>query len=286
MILSAFGFTIHLTLAKLLSADYDPALLAFYRAIVALVWTAPFILRAGASAFRTDKFGLLLLRSLLGTFGFILGFYAISVEFGIPLAQFNAISFSRALFVIVLAALLLGEIVGPRRWIACGIGFLGVLIMVRPTGGIEPGSVMALAAAVSMAGAIVLVKTLSRTHSPLVLLTWANLLSTILVGLYLLTPWGIGGWALPASWLDAGVIAAMSLAGVVAQTCYITAMSKGDASFLSTMDYVRLPMTAVVDGLVFEELPGPYVWIGAAIIIASTLYITYRETRKTKGKEV
>ena len=282
MIVSAFGFTIHLSLGKYLSGDYDPAMLAFYRSIVSVFWTLPFILRAGPSAFRTRKFGLLFLRSLLGTFGFLLGFYAISEQFGMPLSQFNAISFSRALFVIVLAALLLRETVGPRRWIATAVGFLGVLLMVRPDTGINVASLMALGAAISLAGAIVLVKTLSAFHSPLVLLTYSNVLSTILIGAFMLTPWGISGWSLPKTFGDGVLIASMALAGLIAQSCYITAMSKGEASFLSSMDYIRLPMTACVDWLIFQEFPGPFVWLGAAIIVASTLFIAIREAQESR----
>ena len=278
MLMSGVFFTAHLAFGKFLSGTYDPGLLAFYRSAISLIWVAPFVYRIGFSPFKTRHFPLILVRSLFGTAGFLFAFYAYSEEFGIPLSQFNAISFSRSLFIVVLAALFLKEIVGPRRWIATAIGFLGVLIMVRPSADMEIGSILALASALCFGGAIILVKSLTKHHSPLVLLTYANVLSTVLT-----LPVAVMQWENPHGLGDVGLIAIMSLSGVLAQTCYITGMSKGDASFLSTIDYLRLPMTAVVDWLIFQEFPGPLVWLGAAVIVVSTLYITYREaTSKPK----
>ncbi len=278
MLMSAVLFTAHIALGKFLSGNYEPGLLAFYRSAISLIWILPFVLRSPLSNFKTKRPGLVLTRSLFGTAGFLLSFYAISKEFGIPISQFNAISFSRSLFIVVLAAFLLKETVGPRRWIATGIGFVGVIVMVRPDAGLDFGSLLAIGSALCFGGAIILVKTLSRDHTPLVLLTYANLLSAVFT-----LPIAIVQWEMPHNLADVGLICCMALAGVLAQTCYINGMSRGDASFLSTIDYVRLPMTAVIDWLIFQEFPGPLVWIGAFIIVLSTLYITYRETRASKG---
>lgn len=288
MLASGIGFTGYVVLAKLISADIHPMVIAFFRAFLGLLIMAPLLLRRGRAFFRTDRLGLILLRSLFGTLGFILSLLAISDFFSLPLSQFNAISFSRSLFVTLLAALLLGEIVGPRRWGAVAVGFLGVLVMVLPyeiffwlpapeTGGVtlDLGTLLALGSAFAFAGAIVLVKSLSATHSPGQLLAWANLLSTLL-----LLPLAIWYWTTPtlAQWL---LIMAMAASGLGAQYCYVRAMSIGDASFLSPMDYLRLPMAAAADWLLFRILPGMFVWIGAAIIVAATLYITIREARKS-----
>ena len=279
MLGSGVLFTVHIGLGKFLSNDYEPGLLAFFRSAISLIWVLPFVLRAPLSQFRTKKFGLIFTRSLFGTAGFLFSFYAYSAEFGIPLAQFNAISFSRSLFIVILAALILKEHVGPRRWIATGIGFVGVLIMVRPDTGMDLGSMLALASALCFGGAIILVKSLSRDHTPLVLLTYANLLSAVLT-----LPVAIMQWQVPDNAGDWGLISLMALSGVLAQMCYITGMSKGDASFLSTVDYLRLPMTALADWLIFQEFPGPLVWVGALVIVASTLYITLRETREARKR--
>lgn len=272
MLLSGVFFTAHVALGKFLSGTYEPGLLAFFRSVLALLWTVPILIRISPERFKTKHFGMIFTRSLFGTAGFLLAFYSYSAEFGIPLSQFNAISFSRSLFIVVLAAAILKETVGPRRWIATAIGFVGVIVMVRPSADMEIGSILAIGSALCFGGAIILVKSLSKHHSPIILLTYANVLSTILT-----LPVAVMQWELPHNFSDVALIAVMALSGLIAQTCYITGMSKGDASFLSTIDYLRLPMTAIIDWLIFQEFPGPLVWIGAAIIVVSTLYITFRE---------
>ena len=273
MVASGAVFTAFLTLSKVQSAHFDPGFLAFFRSFIALLLTFPVILRNGWSILKIHQPGLVLLRSLFGTMGFIFSFYAVSAQFGLPLSQFNSISFSRALFITVLAALILREQVGWHRWGATLAGFVGVLIMTQPQAGISTGTLLALAAAFCMAGAITLVKVLSRRHKPVTLLIWANLLSSCL-----LLPLAL--WKLPEampSLQDWAMISLMAMCGVAGQYCYIRGMAIGDASFLSPIDYLRLPMAATVDWLLFHALPGMWTWVGTAIIISATAYITLRE---------
>ena len=106
------------------------------------------------------------------------------------------------------------------------------------------------------------------------LLTYANVLSSIL-----LLPFAIWFWS-DASLETWGWIIVMAGVGFVAQFCYISAVSVGDASFISPLDYLRLPMATVADLLVVGLLPGTNVWIGAGIIIVSAVYITWRDRKK------
>ncbi len=289
MVLSGIGFTFYLLLNKLLSADIHPVFLAFWRAFLGLWMAVPFVAAMGFGAMRTNRPGLLIIRSLFGTLGFTLAIVAVSDFFTLTLAQFNAISFTRPLFVTLLAALILREYVGVHRWGAVAAGFLGVLVMVMPgiftfwqpgafsNLGFDMGSLVALVSAFSLAAAIVLVKFLSAELSSMVLLLYANLLSSILLAPFLFFFWS------EASLYDWGLILAMSAFGFVSQFCFIYAMSIGDASFLSPIDYLRLPMSAVADFWVFRLIPGFNVWIGAAIIVVSTFYIGWRERlRNTK----
>jgi len=273
MAASGAVFTAFLTLSKLQSAHYDPGFLAFFRSFIALVLTVPVILQQGFGVLRIHQPGLVLLRSLFGTMGFIFGFYAVSAQFGLPLSEFNAISFSRAMFITVLASFLLKEQVGWHRWAATLAGLAGVLIMTQPQAGLSLGTLLALAAAFCMAGAITLVKALSRRHKPVTLLIWANFLSSLM-----LLPLVIWKWPdVMPSLQDWALIALMGGCGVAGQYFYIRGMAIGDASFLSPIDYLRLPMAAGVDWLLFHSLPGPWTWLGTAIIISATAYITLRE---------
>jgi len=286
LILSGLCFTVFLTLAKLLSSSQDPAVLAFWRSFVGLLITVPIILRQGWGIMRVTQPGLFFMRSFVGTVAFICSMYAISDAFALPLSQFNAISFSRALFVTVLAAWFLKETVGKWRWTALFIGFFGVLVMVLPglvlpgyqseseTLVIDAGTLLALLSALGFACAIVMVKTLTASHAPVTLLIWANLLSSLL-----LAPFLFFQFSMPIG-IEWGWLIGMSVAGVAGQYCYITAMSVGDASFLAPVDYLRLPMAALADWIIFKMLPDYPVWIGTGIIISATLFITFRERQK------
>ncbi|MEL6723435.1 MAG: DMT family transporter [Pseudomonadota bacterium] len=290
MVLSGVGFTFYLLLNKLLSADVHPVFLAFWRAFLGLTLALPFVAMIGFSKMKTKRPWLLVLRSLFGTLGFTLAIVAVSDFFTLTLAQFNAISFTRPLFVTLLAALALREFVGPHRWAALVVGFLGVLIMVMPglfffwqpgaldLTGFDLGSLVALISAFSLAAAIVMVKFLTAELPSMVLLLYANLFSSILLAPFLFIFWH------DVSLQDWGLIAAMSAFGFASQFCFIYAMSIGDASFLSPIDYLRLPMSAVADFWVFRLIPGVSVWVGAAIIVISTLYIGWRERRNAKMK--
>ena len=290
MVLSGVGFTVYLLLNKLLSADIHPVFLAFWRAFLGLWMAVPFVAVLGFKKMRTKRPGMLLARSLFGTLGFTLAIVAVSDFFTLTLAQFNAISFTRPLFVTLLAALALREFVGPHRWAALMVGFFGVLIMVMPgvfvfwrpgaldMTGFDLGSLVALISAFSLAAAIVMVKFLSAELPAMVLLLYANLLSSLLLAPFLFVFWS------EVSVQDWSLILTMSAFGFVSQFCFIYAMSIGDASFLSPIDYLRLPMSAVADFWVFRLIPGLGVWIGAAIIVVSTFYIGWRERRSTKPK--
>ncbi|MEM7493067.1 MAG: DMT family transporter [Pseudomonadota bacterium] len=288
LVLSGVGFTIYLLVNKLISDEVHWVVLSFWRAVFGMGLALPFILRIGLGSMKTRQFHLVFLRSVFGTLGMTLAIFAVSDAFDVSLAEFNAISFTRPLFVTLLAAIILRETVGLHRWGAVFAGFLGVLVMVvpgiftfwRPGAldglGLDTGSFVALGSAFALAGAIVLVKFLTAELSAIALLMYANILSTLL-----LLPFAIwvGGEISLENW---GWIALMGIVGFGAQFCYISAMSVGEASFISPVDYLRLPMSSVADFFVFRVVPGVNVWIGAAIIVVSTLYIAARERIKSK----
>ena len=286
MIASAVGFTIFIVLAKFVSEEIHPVYLAFMRAFIALLVTLPFLI-GGQIRLSTERFELLFARSTFGSVGFVFSMLAVWHVFELPLAEFNALSFTRSLFVTIFAAIFLRELVGPMRWGAVLIGFLGVLVMAVPsyvffwlpsdTGPtLNLGSLFAILSAVFFAAAIVLVKNLTQFHKPVELLTWANLLTSAMLIVPALFYWT---WPSAEVW---GLIIIMALTGLGAQFCYIKAMSIGDASFLSPMDYLRLPMAVAADWWMIKTFPSIYTWIGAAIIISATLFITIRERLKSK----
>lgn len=273
MLASAGCFTAMAILLKLLvRADYPESQMVFFRCAAGLVAVTPFLLRAGPNALAVKRPWTVLRRCAFSTLGFFAGFYAFA---HLPLADSQAISFSRVLFVTVLAVWLLKEQVGVRRWTAVGIGFAGVLIMLRPAGGEMPSIavIAALASALLFGVTLVTVKDLTRDHSTLTLVAWTNIFTTV-VGL----PFAFLAWKQPTL-LHFVLFLGMGFAGVGAQSCYVRALSSADASLMGLIDYVRLPLAIFFGWLIFAEQPDAFMLAGAAIIIGSTVYITWREAR-------
>jgi drug/metabolite transporter (DMT)-like permease len=278
MLGSAFGFVVMAVLAKGLADQTSVAMLIFWRSLAGVAATLPFALFAGAHVWKTPRPGKLLLRSSYGTIGFFAGFYALV---HLPLANSQALSFSRTLFMTILAVIILKEKVAWRRWSAVGIGFLGILMMTKPGASMNLASLLAIVSALAFAFALVTVKDLTKDHSPLTLVIYGNIFTTI-AGL----PFLILDPHLPKLPII-GLLLAMGVAGVIAQSCYVRGLSTGEASLMGLIDYIRLPLVALAGFWIFGEVPDKMAMIGAVIVIASTLYITLRDVQmKTEKVDV
>ncbi len=272
MLASAICFTFMAALLKVLAQHgFAESQMVFFRAAAGFAVLTPVALMGGAKAWAVKRPVQVLLRCLFSTLGFFASFYAFA---HLPLAQAQALSFSRTLFVVALAALMLKEPVGWRRWAAVGIGFVGVLIMTRPESAtFSLASLMALAAAFFFGLAIVTVKDLTRDHSTLTLVLWTNGFTT-LAG----APFAFFGWIQPG-WLDLLLLILLGVFGLAAQSCYVRALGTGEASLLGLIDYIRLPMAMLMGLWLFAERPDAATLIGAGVVIGSTVYITWREAK-------
>jgi drug/metabolite transporter (DMT)-like permease len=278
MLASAVGFTAMTTLIKFLGDDYPAALQTFYRQLAGFIILLPVILRLRGAAFATTRPGILIFRSAAGTIGMILSFYAFQK---MPLADANALSFTRTLWLVPLAAFVVRERIGPLRIAAAVVGFLGVLIMLRPgAGGSFAVGVPALAMLASsflFALTITGMKVMTRDHSPTVLLVWAATL-----GLVLAIPGAFFTWRWPEP-VDLVLLGAMGVLGTITQGCYIKGMQIGDAAAMAPVDYTRLVFTVAAGFLLFSEVPGAWTMAGAGVVVASTLFITWREHQANKA---
>jgi drug/metabolite transporter (DMT)-like permease len=258
-------------LIKYLGADYPAALQTFYRQAASVVVLLPLIVR-DPMVFRTTRPGILLFRASAGTIGLILAFYAYQK---LPLADANALSFTRTLWIVPLAAFVLRERVGPRRIGATVAGFLGAVLMVQPaaTGAMGWPALAALASAFLFALTVTGMKIMTRDHTTATLVVYAAVL-----GLLFSIPPALFVWRVP-DLVDLLLLAAMGVLGLVTQACYIKGMSIGDAAAMAPIDYTRLIFALFVGFVLFNEVPNAITMLGAAIVIASTLYITWRETQ-------
>lgn len=279
MLASALIFTIMVTLVKYLGDEYSPALQAFYRQAAGLVVLTPIILRDPRTAYKTTRPGLLLFRAACLTLGAIMAFYAYQE---LPLAEANALSFTRTLWMVPLAAFALREAIGPWRLGATLVGFCGVLVMLRPS----PESVMNLPALAALFSGLLFalgitgMKFMTRDHSLTALTVWGATL-----GLLLAAPMALLEWRWPSP-IDLALLSAMGAFGLLAQVCYIRAMTLGDAGAMAPLDYTRLVFAAMIGFLLFQEIPDGWAMLGAAIVIAATLVITLREARLKKPPAV
>ena len=196
----------------------------------------------------------------------------------LPLADTVALTFVSPLFMCALAVPMLGEHVGPRRWIAIVIGFAGVLVITQPSGvGFGWGAVLALGAALGDALGINITRRMSATESSHSMLFWSSVI--LIVGFGAVLPFA---WTTPSShdWLVIGILA---LSGSLAQFSLAQAFRYGEVSLLAPLEYVALIWAVIFGYMFWQELPTLTVIGGVAIIIASSAYVAHREARE-KGQ--
>jgi drug/metabolite transporter (DMT)-like permease len=270
MIASACFFGVMAVIIRIASRDLHPFEIAFFRSFFGALVALP-LLHRGPRMLHTDRLGFYVVRCAIGTLSMLAAFWSIA---HLPLTQAIALSYASPLFVTIGAVLFLGEIVRMRRWSAVVVGFIGVLVIVRPgTDGFTAASLVALFAA-AMSGAVtVSIKFLSRSDpvDTIVLLT-----SLLWVPLTL--PAALLVWQWPQAGLWPWLIAAGVL-GTGGQYCWTHALRIADASTLAPFSYLQLLIVAVLAWLAFGEALDRYTVIGAAIVIGSSLYIARREAK-------
>ncbi len=243
--------------------------------VAAIVGTGP-----GFASLKTQRFGAHVLRCVIGLTAMSLTFWTLLL---LPLAEATTLGFSMPIFATMLGALLLHEATGWRRWAAVLTGFIGVLIVTQPGDGHIPplGIMTGLGAAFCTACISILLRTIGKTESGLTTVFWFSSLS--LVPLSLVYAVSVKAHP-PLVWV---LLLAIGLLGGVAQIAMTRSLQLGDVSLVVPMDYTALLWATLFGWLVFGMLPVPSTWLGAPIIIASGLYIVWREhvrrQKETKG---
>ncbi len=271
LVSGGFIVTSNSAMIRLLSAEIEGVQTAFFRAFFSVLLLTPMILSGRVQPWRSKRIQGHFWRTFMGTCSMVLGFYAVSM---LPLADATALAFSQPLFSVIIAAVIAGEKVRWRRWAATIVGFAGVLVMVRPgSGSLQPGAVVALLNAMSVAVSIYLVRRLSDSEAPLMILTQFAIFSTLLLVLPAIWFWrwpSAFGWALAVG---------VSATATLGQYFWVQAFAAGEMSAVAPFDYLRLPFAVFVGWLIWGEMPVIWTYVGAAIVIASALYIAYRETQ-------
>jgi drug/metabolite transporter (DMT)-like permease len=269
MSLASVFFGVMAITIRYASHQLHPFEVAFFRNAFGLLFALPILYRTGLGVLRTNRLPLYFMRCAIGLVSMLAGFWAIA---HLPLAQAVALSYSTPLFVTIFAVFALGEVVRVRRWTAVLVGFIGILIIVRPSADtFTAGALVALLAAVMSAIVSISIKFLSRTESSdsIVLYTtliWAPL--SLVPALFV--------WKAPtlASW---GWVALAGLLGTAGHMAWTRALRLGDVSALTPINYLQLPIVALLAYLLFDEALDRYTALGSGIIFLANFYIARRE---------
>lgn len=274
LLLSGVCFSAMGVLIKTVSAEMHSFEIAFFRAFLGFLVILPIALRHGFRPLRTNRPMLHLVRGLLGGVVMTASFYAVA---HLPLADATAISFSKPLFLIPLAVIFLGERVRLRRTVATLVGFIGVIVMLRPAGETDPVALIALMAAALVAILTVMIKILSRTDGPATMIFWSSLILSLCTA----GPAAMH-WQTPTT-DQLVLLLALAVCGTVGQSFMIRGYNEGETMAVTPFDYSRLLYAGIAGYIFFAEVPDVWTITGAAIIVASTLYIAYRETKLKPG---
>lgn len=276
MLLSFCFFTFEMIGTRMIGAEVPTAQIVLVRSAAQLAILLPFLIQAGPSVFRTSHISLHALRGVLSVGGFFCYFYSYG---HLPLANAVTISFARNLFIVALAAIVLGEIVRWRRWSATVVGLIGVLVMMRPgAGAIDFAYGVAVIGAATGAAITLATRALATREAPVQIMAYIALFTT----LGSLVP-GVLAWETPTPW-QALWLVVIGFFGPIGQYVAIRAFQLGEASALAPVDYARLLFAVGAGFLVFGEVPDRWTVLGAAIIVSSTLYITIREARLARAR--
>lgn len=254
---------------RLASATLHTFEIAFFRNFFGLVAVLPLVAGVDRAALRTRQLPRYFVRCAIGIGSMLAGFWAIG---HLPLAQAISLSYSTPVFVTIAAAFFLGEHVRARRWAAVAIGFVGVLVIVRPgSAQFTAGSLIALLAAVLSGVVAIQIKQLSRIDAANTIVLYTYL---FWVPMSLLPALWVWEWPQGIAWL--WVIGA-GIFGTGGQVLWTHALKLGEVSALTPISFMQLPLVATAGWLWFGESVDAWTWAGAAIILSANAYIAHRE---------
>ena len=260
---------------KLLSDDLHPIIICFYRCLMGLIIITPFVARNNFRALQTDNMRLQIFRAVINIISMICWFSAIGM---MHFEKATALGFTTPLFTTVLAVLILGEVIRFHRTAALLLGFIGILIIIRP--GYVPfefGTILMLIASFSFSFVLIFVKKLSATDSSLTIIFYHLLYMTPVFFILSLFYW-------QTITLDQIIIfSLMGASGLLSHWCLAQAFKMSDTTFVMPLQFTKLIWASLIGLFIFAEQPDIWTWIGGIIIFISVVYITYREAFKKKG---
>ncbi len=263
--------------AAQLDGTIPPQQVVFFRFLFGFLVLTPWLLMARTPVFRTRAPVIHALRVACGMGGVACLFAALG---SLPMADVTAIAWSNPLMAMVLAGLFLGDGIGMRRWLWAALGFLGVLVMMRPSGAaLGFDGALALGAAFLLGAEVVTIRILAQRDGPLTVLAFSNAggcLASALLALPVLT------MPTPAQWL---FLAGTGILMVVGQLIFMAALRVRETSFVAPFYYATLIYAFVFGVVFFGEIPDPWVYLGSGMIVASGIAITLQGRREALTRQ-
>ena len=255
------------------------------RALIGLLLLYPLVHRAGGlTSVRSNVIGQHIGRNLVHYSAQAAWLLALTM---IPLGQLIAIEFTMPIWIAIMAAMFLGERITPTKAVSVVLGLIGVVVIVRPSlDHIDPGQLIALATAVGFAVSVIMVKNLTRHDSVLTIIFWMVVIQGIAGLVPALVVWR---WPSPEIW---GWLVIIAICGTFSHFCMAKAMTYADATVVVPMDFLRVPLAALVGWLVYSEQVDVWTAVGALLILfgnlvnlrgAGTARIPPSENRRSAG---
>ena len=274
--LSALSGTVGNAMVRHLTVQMDPFEIAFFRALIGLLLLSTLLVRYGLAPLKTRRLGFYAVRGVLIATSIVLFYKGLTL---VPLAKATALNLSAPLFATVLAVVVLGEPIRARRIAALAVGFIGMLVILRPGWG-DPGlgDFYVIASALAFSIITIVIKVLSRTESSLTMSLYAGIFMTPVTFALALPVWETPTLTQMAWLVGVGAFS------VLAQLLFVQGIRQADVTAIAPVGFVRLLWAALVGYLFFAEVPDAWTWLGGIMIFASVTYITWRERRGQGAK--
>ncbi len=260
---------------KFLSDDLHPIIICFYRSLMGLILITPFVVRNNFRALQTKNMRLQIFRASINVISMICWFSAIGM---MHFEKATALGFTTPLFTTVLAVIVLGEVIRFHRTAALLLGFIGIIIIIRP--GYVPfefGTILMLVASFSFSFVLIFVKKLSETDSSITIIFYHLLYMTPVFFILSLFYWE------NINLNQLIIFTLMGASGLLSHWCLAQAFKMSDTTFVMPLQFTKLIWASLIGLFLFAEQPDILTWVGGVIIFISVIYITYREAFKKKG---
>ena len=260
---------------KFLSDDLHPIIICFYRSLMGLILITPFVARNNFRALQTQNMRLQIFRASINVISMICWFSAIGM---MHFEKATALGFTTPLFTTVLAVIVLGEVIRFHRTAALLLGFIGIIIIIRP--GYVPfefGTILMLVASFSFSFVLIFVKKLSATDSSITIIFYHLLYMTPVFFILSLFYWE------NINLNQLIIFTLMGASGLLSHWCLAQAFKMSDTTFVMPLQFTKLIWASLIGLFLFAEQPDIWTWVGGVIIFISVVYITYREAFKKRA---